>query len=713
MNRIDRQALPRYVAADFNVNLSVSASALATNINGALSTINGLGGGLLLLPEGTFAPSTGITLQDKVYLEGAGTGATVLDLSAMVTPVSSAAIYGTGSVTALPALASSIVINSRTIVFASTVAETLSAGDILIISDSADYSFSGERDYYRAGEFVRVHSVSTVTVTTSNPMFAGYASGGTVTVSKLTPIQTGLNNIDLRNHASYYGLSLRYASDFRLDSLDANGSDYANIILSGCYDGIIENCRSFSAAAAIGYNYGLAIGYSQKIVVSAGNYETTRHGLAIGSGLNVLAVPNRDILIEGATVSSSGSSDGILGADCHGNCEFVSWKTCTLPRGIATGGDHITIQGCHIRTGPGGIAWLTSEMLGWNFSFIDNDVTVTEAHASLLSFMQVVSGTNCTRADGVFTFKGNRIRSSTYGALGGAVPKGLYVYLQNGETDNEAVIEDNDFVSLYATVTTAYSFYVRGSFRVVRFNGQYLTGLGARFELTGSELLELSGNTILRSKQRGLHVVASGTALALAVVKRNITNYCHHVGIEIGGTQATTVAVCEGNLSLNNAQTATGSSTTDTSIYLANLLHAVYRFNVVGDNQGSPTQQRADSAVNVTTLDDAYNRTIGTITTVVRSGVTTTNFVKAPLVGSETKDWGSIADGDNLTEAVTVTGAALGDIAHASMSVDITGLQLTAYVSATDTVTCVLSNTTGSAVDLGSGTLRAIVQELS
>lgn len=78
-------------------------------------------------------------------------------------------------------------------------------------------------------------------------------------------------------------------------------------------------------------------------------------------------------------------------------------------------------------------------------------------------------------------------------------------------------------------------------------------------------------------------------------------------------------------------------------------------------------------------------------------------------VVEETKNWGSIADGDEAAEEVTVTGAQLGDFAMASMSVDISDLMLTAAVTAANTVTCVLANNTGGAVDLDSGTLYVMV----
>ena len=79
------------------------------------------------------------------------------------------------------------------------------------------------------------------------------------------------------------------------------------------------------------------------------------------------------------------------------------------------------------------------------------------------------------------------------------------------------------------------------------------------------------------------------------------------------------------------------------------------------------------------------------------------------LDGNTTWDPGSIADGDEEAQAVTVTGAVLGDFALASFSLDITDLTITAAVTASNTVTVVLANNTGGAIDLASGTVYARV----
>lgn len=79
------------------------------------------------------------------------------------------------------------------------------------------------------------------------------------------------------------------------------------------------------------------------------------------------------------------------------------------------------------------------------------------------------------------------------------------------------------------------------------------------------------------------------------------------------------------------------------------------------------------------------------------------------LNGSETFDPASIAAGATLTNDITVTGAALGGFTLVAPGVSLAGLVMTSYVSAADTVTVVLYNPTGGAVDLASSTWKAKV----
>jgi len=79
------------------------------------------------------------------------------------------------------------------------------------------------------------------------------------------------------------------------------------------------------------------------------------------------------------------------------------------------------------------------------------------------------------------------------------------------------------------------------------------------------------------------------------------------------------------------------------------------------------------------------------------------------LSGSTTWNPGSIANGAEEAKEITVTGVALGDFAIASFSLDVSDLVLNAQVTDDDTVTCILANNTGGAVNLSEGTLRVKV----
>ena len=78
------------------------------------------------------------------------------------------------------------------------------------------------------------------------------------------------------------------------------------------------------------------------------------------------------------------------------------------------------------------------------------------------------------------------------------------------------------------------------------------------------------------------------------------------------------------------------------------------------------------------------------------------------LGASATIDFGEAADGNDSAADITVTGAALGDLVMVSHSLDVADLQLTADVTAANTVSVVASSS-GDTVDLGSGTVRVLV----
>ena len=69
----------------------------------------------------------------------------------------------------------------------------------------------------------------------------------------------------------------------------------------------------------------------------------------------------------------------------------------------------------------------------------------------------------------------------------------------------------------------------------------------------------------------------------------------------------------------------------------------------------------------------------------------------------------SISSGASESKNITVSGAALGDFVLVSFSLDVQDITLTADVTAANTVTAVMANLSGGAINLASGTIKVLV----
>jgi hypothetical protein len=73
----------------------------------------------------------------------------------------------------------------------------------------------------------------------------------------------------------------------------------------------------------------------------------------------------------------------------------------------------------------------------------------------------------------------------------------------------------------------------------------------------------------------------------------------------------------------------------------------------------------------------------------------------------------SLADTVGETNTIAVPGVKLGDIVlNVSMGVDVSGISVTPYVSATDVVSIRFQNESGGTLDLASTTVKAVVVRL-
>lgn len=125
----------------------------------------------------------------------------------------------------------------------------------------------------------------------------------------------------------------------------------------------------------------------------------------------------------------------------------------------------------------------------------------------------------------------------------------------------------------------------------------------------------------------------------------------------------------------------------------------------VTDNNGSNASTADFKNINGLSAVSFHNNR-GTVS---GTDVLGTAFAKQ-LYGSATWDPASLTTNSETSTTLTVTGAAVGDIVacgHTAVTADL--LQLHCYVSAADTVRATLENISAGTIDVGSGTLKALV----
>lgn len=101
------------------------------------------------------------------------------------------------------------------------------------------------------------------------------------------------------------------------------------------------------------------------------------------------------------------------------------------------------------------------------------------------------------------------------------------------------------------------------------------------------------------------------------------------------------------------------------------------------------------------------------IRAVAVSAVMSDNTLRRQVIGGIQVVWNpaSMVNGSGVTSpAVTITGAAFGDVVEVAAPYSLQGIMVYGYVDAPDTVRVRLHNGTGSTIDLASGNWRVLVR---
>lgn len=157
----------------------------------------------------------------------------------------------------------------------------------------------------------------------------------------------------------------------------------------------------------------------------------------------------------------------------------------------------------------------------------------------------------------------------------------------------------------------------------------------------------------------------------------------------------------DGIIDINTASTVSGNSINDNIFHCLDAAYAAYA--IQGDIRSAVVTGnliRQTAGINVTNSD---------INTIYAQNRLPTGSQNVVLTGSTTWDIPSLLATESASTTVTVTSASVGDFAMASHQLSFGGLTVQAEVTASNTVTVTVVNNTGSTINVGSGTLRAMV----
>lgn len=656
-------AVQRTVEQKLNESVSVlDFGADKTGVSDAAAAIQlalNSGAKRVLMPAGTYKILSTLTIPDNVSLEGDGIGATVLD--------GSTASYGSlisgrhiqtagGSWTQIPDLSANVSKGARTLTF--LTAPSLVPGDVIQIYNPTDYSFSGFRPEYRAGEFIRVAKVSGTTVTLQGTLCDSYTATS-VDVYKLEGATSCyLRGFTLKGLASasnaVFGINFFNSVDSSIESVRVYGCSYTQISINQCFNVQLRGCTGEEDFTTnFGGDYGLAIANSHIVNVNGGYYAAARHGVTTGGFSGVGCVSCRYMSFQGVTISTSGDSQA---ADFHGNMEYSWFDNCVLDGGFAGGGDYFFITNNNIRGNPpgnGNILLYVAELRGTNFKIANNICSSTAVPTTgfggfVHAFVSVdtpkggvIDISNNTFVWEVATSDRNKQTMIVQSSYEGTQP--VDVVIKNNTVSS---LFGEKFGALQVSVITATGV----PYHSVEICGNILTNAGAIFvrgvlpsDVVANKVI-VSSNTI--ENVFGIPIVVEDVTEYIECRGNHITNseaYPMSLQGTAGGSPCYHIDVSD-NTNINNLTIRTSASSTNTGLLVQNATYATVRNNVTGSfNQYIEVASNAGFVVGETITGG----TSGATATITGFRSTTEIMISRTLVGS-------------FTVAETITGGTSG-----------------------------------------------------
>jgi len=255
-------------------------------------------------------------------------------------------------------LTATVAVDDLTISIASS---GLVEGDLIVLHDTADNSFSNHRAEYREGEFLEVLNSDATTVTLKSPTRATYSTIANVDVIKVTPITINFKNAEFDTTGSRM-LEIAWNRNSTIENTTGSCTGVYGLYVDRSFNTRIHNCNvTQNAVAASGTDYGISIVNSQNTSVKDCTLFAIRHGFATGGTSAEGSVPVRNLVVSNLICHSTDSHS----IDTHANSDDVIFTRCKAYNGFGIAGKNITISQCYsVRTDNTQPAYMYTEVVG-------------------------------------------------------------------------------------------------------------------------------------------------------------------------------------------------------------------------------------------------------------------------------------------------------------------------------------------------------------
>lgn len=316
----------------------------------------------LYIPAGTYALSQAISTTGDLHMYGDG-NSSVLDFSGTLSGGYSC-LSVSGSLTQIQEI-NTVSAYSQTVTFVSN--PSLSAEDIFCIYNPTDYSYSGFRSYYRAGEWCEVKSVSSATVTLTNPLFAGY-TGADVDIYKMSGPSVILRDFRIIGTQASGIIKLSLCNKPYIENISVHAENDNCVYLDRCYKAVIIGGDFINLATyAGGDDYGIIVGNCQHTSISNGSFYSRRQPIDLGGDSGPGCVAVRDTRVTNCVIKNSKTAS-VPAFDHHGTTSGCIVSNCSIYGGVGFEGGDISYENCTITAQGVGWCVYTGEVLGGTFT---------------------------------------------------------------------------------------------------------------------------------------------------------------------------------------------------------------------------------------------------------------------------------------------------------------------------------------------------------